>query len=193
MNYRKVRLIRRIFLTFSILLGVFSPIYFWFKFPDFNPLIEPISTFGVKESTYQFWSFVLIVLAVAMVLNALKAIKFHFRLRKIRLFLKSVVGISSIALLLVALVSMEYNETVHHLAAIVYFMLYNFFVFVFGLIRMYRDLRKGFFSVIMGCLMLLSTLLIIPFESYGVFEIVYVFLVLFWNGIIFIKRVKRIG
>ena len=192
-KFKSIRIYRRTFLVFSILLGIFSPLFFLHKFPDFNPLVEPISTFGVKESTFLFWKFVIIVLSIAIVLNALKAINFHFKLRRVRLFLKSILGFSSISLMLVAFISMNFNETLHHLSAFLFFMTYNFFVFIFGFIRMYRDLRKGFLSVIIGSMMLLSTILLIPYESYGVFEIVYVSLVLIWNIIIFTKRVIKIG
>ena len=193
MNTKGIRTLRRIFLALSILLGVFSPLFFLYKFPDFNPVIEPISTFGIKESTYLFWDFTIIVLAVAIFLNSKQAIKHHFRKKNVRLFLNLLVIVSSIALSFVAIISMKMNEPLHQAAAFTYFLVYNFYVFIFGLLRMYKDLRKGFFSVIMGCLMLLSTLLIIPFESYGVFEIFYVALVLFWNIVIFIKRIRRIG
>ena len=193
MYYKTIRFYRRVFIVFAILLGIFSPLFFLYKFPDFNPLTDPISTFGIKESTYIFWNFVILVLSIAMVLNALKAIIYHFKLRKTRLFLKSILGVSSCSLMLVALISMELNEQIHHLVAFIFFVGYNFFVFIFGLIRMYRSLRNGFFSVIMGSMMLLSTLLVLPFPSYGVFEIIYVFLVMVWNIVIFVKRVKKIG
>jgi len=44
--------------------------------------------------------------------------------------------------------------------------------------------------MIIGSLMLLSSLLLLPLPSSGVFEIIYFLLLLFWNGTLFYKRVK---
>jgi len=46
------------------------------------------------------------------------------------------------------------------------------------------------FSMVIGSLMLLCSLLLLPFPSTGVFEIIYFLLLLFWNGTLFYKRVK---
>ena len=54
-----------------------------------------------------------------------------------------------------------------------------------------KYLRKGLLSIFVGALMLLSSLLLIPFPSYGVFEIVYVFLIIFWNASLFYKRIIK--
>ena len=57
----------------------------------------------------------------------------------------------------------------------------------------FSQVRQGFFSVITGSLMLLSALLIIPFPSYGIAEIVYIQICVYWNLIMFIKSNKLIG
>ena len=51
MVYSKVKLLRRAFLIFSILLGILVPIYCWCQYPDFNPIHHPLSHFGVIEPT----------------------------------------------------------------------------------------------------------------------------------------------
>ena len=49
------------------------------------------------------------------------------------------------------------------------------------------------FSVSIGSLMLLSSLLLIPFPSYGVAEVAYIFLVFFWNIIMWLQQQKLIS
>lgn len=192
MYFRKARFWRRIYLSFSILLGIFSPLYCMYRFP-LNPFLNPLSEFGIQESTWIMWDFTLIVLAIAIFLNSKHAINHRFKRKFTSFFLKLLVVISSISLILVAVISINVNEPLHYWLAFIYFAVYNFYVFIFGLIRMYKDVRKGFFSVLMGSLMLLSTLLLIPFEGLGIFEITYASLVMLWNLVIFIKRIKRIG
>ena len=79
----------------------------------------------------------------------------------------------------------------HKLPAILFFLSYNFFVFVFGLLRSFSQVRSGFFSVCIGSLMLLSTLLLIPFPKGGVSEILYIQLIAFWNLYMLYKGNKR--
>ena len=96
---------------------------------------------------------------------------------------------SFVALCLTAIVSMD-NLIVHRISAYSFFLGYNLFVFSFGFFRSSKYVRKGMFSMIVGSLMLLSSLLLLPFPSYGVFEIVYFLLLLFWNAHLFYKRVE---
>ena len=192
-DFKKARFWRRLYLSFSIFLGLFSPLYCWYSFPSFNPFSDPLSKFGIEESTWIMWDVTLIISSIAIFLNSKHAIKYRFKKESTILFLNTLVIISSICLILIAIISIDVNESLHYWLAFMYFAVYNFYVFIFGLIRMYRDIRKGFFSVVMGSLMLLSTLLLIPFEGLGIFEIIYTSLVIFWNLVIFIKRLKRVG
>lgn len=192
-TFKKVRFWRRVYISFSIFLGLFSPLYCWYMFPSFNPFLDPLSKFGIQEETWMMWDLTLFMLSIAIFLNSKHAIKYRFKNRVTIFSLRSLVFISSISLILVAVISIDVNEDLHYWLAFLYFAVYNFYVFIFGLIRMYKDIRKGFFSVVMGSLMLLSTLLLIPFQGMGIFEITYASLVMFWNLVIFIKRIKRVG
>ena len=74
------------------------------------------------------------------------------------------------------------------------FLSYNFvFVFRFGSsLEVFHQVRSGFFSVCIGSLMLLSTLLIIPFPEGGVSEILYIQLIAFWNLFMLYKGNKEL-
>ena len=49
MNYKSIRLVRRLYLIFCILLGFLSPIYCNYLLPEYNPMEQPLSVFGIKE------------------------------------------------------------------------------------------------------------------------------------------------
>jgi succinate-acetate transporter protein len=61
------------------------------------------------------------------------------------------------------------------------------------LFRSLKYLRKGMFSVFISLSMLFSLLLLLPFKSYGIFEIVYFTLILIWNIHFLYNRMKEEG
>tara|TARA_B110000003_G_C16617724_1_gene521922 strand:- start:1645 stop:1971 length:327 start_codon:yes stop_codon:yes gene_type:complete len=99
---------------------------------------------------------------------------------------------SSISLVFTASISMEY-ELFHQIPAVLFFFSYNLFIFCFGLFRSFKYIRRGMFSIFIGLAMLFSTLLLLPFPSYGVFEIVYFALILIWNIYFLFIRIKEEG
>ena len=190
-DFRKVRFWRRVYLVFSIFLGIFTPLYCVIVLShEFNPFTDPISRFGIEDPTWLIWDITVLILAIAIYLNSTSTIKYVFSNRdKSGSFLHILLIISAVSLSFVALISMNY--LIHDMIAFIFFAVYNFYVFMFGLLRMYKDINKGFFSVVMSVLMLLCTLLLIPFDGMGIFEISYASCVMFWNIIIFIKRIKE--
>lgn len=190
MGITQARFWRRVYLVFCLLLGVLSPLVCWYMIPDFNPIEKPLSYFGVVEHTSWLWNTTLFVLSIGVYLNARSSIRLYFRKKSMRIFLFVLLIISSLALMSTAVFSMEHS-LVHKVSASIFFLTYNFLVFCFGLLRSLKNVRKGILSVVVGVLMLLSSLLLLLFPSYGVFEIVYIALILFWNSILLYKRVKR--
>ena len=173
----------------SLSLGILAPLFCWYMIPDFNPIYRPLSYFGVAELTFWYWNISVLIIASALYINAYRSIPIYFTNLKQRKFLEIVLSIAFIALCAIALVSMD-NYIVHRFAAYSFFLVYNFFVFSFGFIRSLKYVRRGLFSISIGILMLLSSLLLIPFPSYGIFEIVYFFLLLLWNTHLFYKRIE---
>ena len=189
MSIIKARKIRRIYLVVSLSLGVLAPLFCWYMIPDFNPIDRPLSYFGVAERTFWYWNSSVIIIASALLINAYRSIPIYFTKPRERLVLELLLSISFIALCGVALVSME-NFIAHRITAYTFFLTYNFFIFCFGFIRSLKYVRRGIFSITIGTLMLLSSLLLLPFPSYGVFEIAYFFLLLLWNTHLFYKRIE---
>ncbi|MDG1850143.1 MAG: DUF998 domain-containing protein [Flavobacteriales bacterium] len=189
MSIRKARFWRRIYLIFSLALGVTSPFVCWYLIPEFNPIIKPLSYFGVSELTAWYWNASLIVISFALYLNAKKSIPNYFGASSGKQILDFLLIISFLGLIITAIFPMD-KTLIHRISATCFFLSYNLFIFYFGVLRSKKYIRKGMFSMIIGCCMLLSSLLLLPFPSYGVFEIVYFLFALLWNGKLFYKRIR---
>ena len=192
MEYLKVKLLRRVYLIFSILLGILVPIYCWYLRPGFNPMDKPLSDFGIQEPTWLLWNSSLVILAIGIFLNAYTALRYYFKQKRFRYPLKILLIISSFSLFFTATIPMDY-EIFHKIPAFLFFFSYNLFIFLFGLFRSLRYLRRGVFSMFVGISMLFSLLLLLPFKSYGVFEIVYFTLILIWNIYFLYNRMREEG
>ncbi|MDC0204424.1 DUF998 domain-containing protein [Flavobacteriales bacterium] len=192
MEYLRVKLLRRVYLIFSILLGILAPIYCWYLYPGFNPMEKPLSDFGIQEPTWLLWNATLVILAIGIFLNAYTALRYYFKQRRFRYPLKVLLIVSSFSLFFTATIPMDY-EVFHKIPAFLFFFSYNLFVFLFGLFRSIKYIRKGIFSAFIGLSMLFSLLLLLPFKSYGVFEIVYFALILIWNIYFLYNRMKEEG
>ena len=192
MVYSKVKLLRRAFLIFSIILGILVPIYCWYQYPDFNPVHQPLSHFGVIEPTWLLWNSTLVFLSIGIFLNAYTSLRYYFKKRRLRYPLKMLLISSSVSLFLIGTIPMDF-EIYHKIPAFLFFFTYNLFVFLFGLFRSLKYLRRGMFSIFIGLSMLSSLLLLLPFPSYGVFEIVYFSFILIWNIYFLFTRIKEEG
>jgi len=192
MKYFKVKLLRRVYLICCIILGILAPIYCWYLWPGFNPIEKPLSDFGIQESTWLLWNSSLVLLAAGIFLNAYTALRYYFKQRRFRYPLKVLLLISSFSLFFTAAIPMDY-DVFHKIPAFIFFFSYNLFIFLFGFFRSFKYLRTGVFSMFIGLLMLCSLLLLLPFKSYGVFEIVYFALILIWNINFLYSRMKEEG
>ena len=199
---KNIKKIRKLYIGFSILIGILSPLVIYISFVDWNgdglinnadffdPREKPLSYFGIIDKTSLVWTTLLIIVAIALFWGGITRINQFFKDLKQKIILKSVVLFSFICLIMVAIIPM--NEGLwHKLPAILFFLSYNFFVFCFGLFRSFSQVRNRFFSVCIGSLMLLSTLFLIPFPKGGVSEILYIQLISFWNLLMMYKGNKR--
>ena len=192
LTVKKLKYIRKIYILTSILIGIISPLICLHFAKEVNLTEKPLSYFALIHKTSLFWLISLIILAIGIFWNGKEVINKFINNRILNLILKIILLLSSISLIGTALITMKYGLA-HKIFALSFFLLYNFFVFLFGLFMSFSQVREGFFSVINGSLMLLSALLIIPFPSYGIAEIVYIQICVYWNLIMFIKSNKLIG
>jgi len=184
---RIVKKIRKTYLAFSILLGFLSPLICLYLFPEFDPRIHPISYFGILKNTTLIFTFSLIIFSIAILWNGVTIIRKLIKNKKYQFWLRLILITSSFCLFLTGLINMDFGP-LHKIPALFFFLTYNFFIFLFGIARSMSYVRKGFFSVSIGSLMLLSSLLLIPFPSYGVAEIIYIFFIILWNTIMWVHR-----
>jgi len=187
MDKNKIRKIRKTYILFSISLGIVSPTLCYFLLPNFNIITEPLSRFGVSSETSIIWFISLSLISVGLWLNGEYRINEMIRRDRYRPPLRIILRLSVLSLFLTALIDMEHH-LFHKIIALIFFCGYNLFVFMFGIIRSFSYVKKGIFSVSIGTLMLLTSLLVIPFPSYGVAEISFIILISIWNTKILLKN-----
>ena len=183
---KRIKFIRKIYILFSIFIGILSPLICLYFAQDINLTEKPLSYFALVDSTSLTWFTSLIIISVGILWNGNEIINLLIKNIKHKILLKLILISSSFCLIGTAIVTMEF-ELAHKIFAGSFFLLYNFFVFLFGLLRSLSQVRQGFFSVTTGSLMLLSALLVIPFPSYGIAEIIYIQLCISWNLVLFVK------
>ena len=144
------------------------------------------------EPTWLLWNSTLVFLSIGIFLNAYTSLRYYFKKRRLRYPLKMLLISSSVSLFLIGTIPMDF-EIYHKIPAFLFFFTYNLFVFLFGLFRSLKYLRRGMFSIFIGLSMLASLLLLLPFPSYGVFEIVYFSFILIWNIYFLFTRIKEEG
>lgn len=180
MEHRQIKKIRRIYIIISILLGIVVPIVCYYLLPEFNIQTDPLSKFGVSTETSKLWFWSLMLISLGLWLNGEHRVDCLIKREKWKPILKLILRVSIVSLILTALIDMSYNWA-HKIVALIFFCGYNLFVFTFGIVRSLNYLKRGMFSVTMGALMLLTSLLVIPFPSYGVAEIAFITLISIWN------------
>ncbi len=198
----RIKTIRKIYIGFSLLIGILSPLVIYVSFVDWNgdgiinnadffdPREKPLSYFGIIDTTSTIWVISLIILAIGILWGGIVRVNQFFKDFNQKLILKSIIVFSFICLMMTAIIPMNEGWW-HKLPAILFFLSYNFFIFIFGLFRSFSQVRNGFFSVCIGSLMLLSTLFLIPFPKGGISEILYIQLMTYWNLLMFIKGNRR--
>ena len=120
MEYLRIKLLRRVYLIFSILLGILAPIYCWYLRPGFNPIERPLSDFGISGETWLLWNSTLVFLAIGIFLNAYTALRYYFKKKRFRYPLKVLLLISSLSLFFTATIPMDY-ELFHKIPAFLFF------------------------------------------------------------------------
>lgn len=187
MEYKKIKRLRRTYIIISILVGVITPFLCYFLLPEFNIKSDPLSKFGISTQTSKIWFCSLILISLGLWLNGEYRIKELIKREPWKPVLQLILRLSIVCLVLTAVIDMSYHWT-HKIVALLFFCGYNLFVFMFGIVRSLNYLKKGMFSVGMGTLMSLTSLLVIPFPSYGVAEIAFILLISIWNTRILLKN-----
>ena len=111
----RVKKIRKLYISFSILIGILSPLVIYISFVDWNgdgiinnadffdPREKPLSYFGIIDKTSLAWTTLLIIVAFGLLWGGITRINQFFKDFKQKITLKTIVSFSFICLILVAI------------------------------------------------------------------------------------------
>jgi hypothetical membrane protein len=139
-----------------------------------------LSSFGTDPGTSGLWTIYLIATSIGLWLNGTARIEETYKIPSKRLFLQNLLNMSCISLFLVSVITNEFRVP-HGLVAASFFVIYAFFIFLFGFWQIKPSLKKASFSIVISFMLLLTTLLAIPFSGLAMFEVAYIALITFWN------------
>ncbi len=169
-------------LRYLILCGGFiTPIFCYNMIPDINILHDPLSRFGVEQSTRFIWLGFILIMGTALLVfgkNANNNILNKTHRYILNLVLYTAIG----SFIMSGFIDMNVRMT-HLVLAGMFFLMYVAYIFIFGICaKQYRILRYAICITIINLLFLIPTFTL--GISYGLFEVVFVGSVLFWNFIL---------
>lgn len=170
------------FLRYLILCGGFiTPIFCYNMIPGISILHDPLSRFGVEPNTKVIWLIFIFIMGIALLVFGKNANN-NIMNKTHRYILNLVLYTSIGSFIMSGVIDMNVRLT-HLVLAGLFFLLYVIYIFIFGIYAtQYRILRYAI------CITIINLLFLIPTFtmgiSYGLFEVVFVGSVLFWNFIL---------
>lgn len=180
MDIEKIKRLKSRWIDTSFILGLVIPLIASFIIEDWSVYTGAISDFGTQPATAGFWPVYIVISAIGLWINGTSLIEQRYEGFKSHV-LYYMLNASCTGLFLVAIITEEYRYA-HGAVAAVFFLVYMLFIFLYGLWQIKKlSFKEGSFSVTIGILLLLTTLLMIPFTGLAMFEITYLALIIFWN------------
>jgi len=180
MDIDKIKKLKSRWIDTSFILGLTIPLIASLLIRDWSVYTGAISDFGTQPATAGFWPVYITVSAVGLWINGTSMIEQKYEGFKSHV-LYYMLNASCTGLFLVAIITDEFKY-VHFIAATVFFLVYMLFIFAYGFWQIKKiSFKEGSFSVSIAILLLLTTLLAIPFTGLAIFEITYLALIIFWN------------
>ena len=190
MNIEKINKIKAIWIDMSILLALVIPIVSSFLIKDWSVYTNALSDFGTRPATAGLWPVYLTLAVFGLWSNGSNVIEQRYTGIRAHV-LSYMLNISCAGLFLTAIITEEFRY-MHGTVAGVFFLVYMLFIFLYGLWQIKRlSFKEGVFSVTIGILLLLTTLLMIPFTGLAMFEIAYIILIALWNWAIAKKSIMN--
>ena len=176
----RIKELKRTWVSVSFIVAVLIPILSSILITDWSIYTDELSDFGTRPITAGLWPIYLVVTSVGLWFNGSSMISNKYVGLRAHT-LHYLLNISSTALILTAIITPEFRLA-HIIVATTFFLVYLLFVYLYGFWQIkYLSLREGAFSVVLSFLLLLSTLLLMPFSGLAIFEITYIVLIVFWN------------
>ena len=188
----KIRKIKRHWIEISFVLALIIPFIAGLVVTDWSIYSDALSDFGTHPGTAGIWSGYLIILAIGIWLQGMQKIEDSFEGVRSHI-LYYILNVAATSLMLTAFIT-EIFRGLHGLVAATFFISYMVFIFMYGFWQLESKLKEGAVSVVAGLLLLLTSLLIIPFKGLAIFEIAYVLIIVAWNYIIHKKnRIEKMS
>ena len=149
--------------------------------PGINILNDPLSRFGVEQNTKLIWLSFIIIMGIALLIFG-KSANNNILNKTHRYILNLVLYTAIGSFIMSGIIDMTVQLT-HLVLAGMFFLLYVLYIFIFGIYSsQYRILRYAICITIINLLFLIPTFTL--GISYGLFEVVFIGSVLFWNFIL---------
>jgi hypothetical membrane protein len=159
---------------------------------ELNLTDHSLSHFGINYKTATLWNWSLFFLGVVLYIHALRSIFRYYTDGKISSNLIIIFSLSSLSLLLTAIVDMRFK--IHNFFAISYFIGYIISIFLFGYKLLKTDFRIGITSIIISiaCLIFPITTTYI-FKGWAIPELIHTLFILCWVVVLsFDKEWKQV-
>ena len=121
MNSLHIKILRRIYIIFSIIVGIGAPFLCYWLIPKFNIENDPLSKFGISHHTSDIWLLSLVFIASGLWLNGEYRVQEMIKKEKWRPLLKWILRVSTFSLLLMALIDMDWYWA-HKIVALLFFL-----------------------------------------------------------------------
>jgi hypothetical protein len=170
-----------------LLIGLLTPIFCYCIVPGISIINDPLSRFGIEENTKVVWLGFIITMALSLLFFG-KAANMKIANLSHRTQLNLILYTAIVSFILSGIIDMSIRMT-HLVFACVFFLFYVIYIIIFGIYsEQYRILR---YAILLG---LVNVLFLIPTFtlgiSFGIFEIVFICSVIFWNFILNFSNFK---
>lgn len=192
LDLEKIRAIKRHWIEASFILALVIPFIAGILVKDWSIYTDALSDFGTHPGTAGIWPIYLTILAIGIWLHGTQKIEESYDGIRAHV-LYYIINIASSTLILTAFIT-EVFTYMHGIVAGLFFVSYMAFIFMYGFWQLKTNLKEGATSVVAGLLLLLTSLLIIPFQGFAIFELAYMVIIVAWNYIIHRKeRVEKVS
>jgi hypothetical membrane protein len=192
LDLEKIRKIKRHWIKTSFVLALIIPFIAGLVIKDWSIYTNALSDFGTHPASAGIWSVYLIIIAIGIWLHGMQKIEESYDGVRAHI-LYYIINIATTSLILTAFIT-ETFRSLHAFVAGTFFISYMVFIFMYGFWQLKTNLKEGAPSIVAGLLLLLTTLLIIPFQGLAIFEIAYVVIIVAWNHLIQRKdRVEKLS
>jgi len=180
LDIENIRTLKRHWIDTTLVLALSIPLIAGMVVDDWSIYTNALSRFGVLPITAGIWPIYLGIVSIGLWLNGSTMIEDKYDGIKSHV-LSYMLNAACTGLMLTAIITEELR-IVHLIVATTFFVMYVVFIFLYGWWQIRStDFKEGTFSVVISILLLLTTLLMIPFTGLAMFELTYISILLFWN------------